>query len=509
MIAKIISSATKIRLGRRTVGVGLSAFMAAAFFVVAYFAYRYAVLAPSDGAAGQIPLVFLLLLVGLFLAATLTLGLAGMALARQGFVKPLRDLRTCLVVALRDPVSASKLALPDKEEGELGEVIGAANDLFAQITASHWDAFHSMRTMASHTSDAVIAYDEAGKLLYANRACVSLCGFKTFDDIQESAAIPRFEMTPGTPPVALPDCLAHGSFSKEVILIGNEEKRTTVLLNAARLPVSAQFPTRYYASITDISVLRDAQEKLEAQNLELSTANRAKSEFLATMSHEFRTPLNAILGFSEILRSQLFGPLGAKHYEEYAADIHASGTHMLALINDILDISAIEAGKRPLTMEAIDLESVFRESLKNFKLQADAKDIRLSLDIATGLPNVLADKRSLFQMVQNLLSNAVKFTGPDGDIVLSARSADGQLTVQVSDSGIGIPSHTLPGITEPFAQSKTDPHITQTGTGLGLSIVKSLIEAHDGTLTIDSLEGTGTTVTLIFPATRLVTTLDG
>ncbi len=265
----------------------------------------------------------------------------------------------------------------------------------------------------------------------------------------------------------------------------------------------------YRGTGSDITERRRATEARDQAMREAERASRAKSEFLATMSHEFRTPLNAILGFSEILRSQLFGPLGAKHYEEYAADIHASGTHMLALINDILDIAAIEAGKRPLTMEAIDLEFVFRESLKNFKLQADAKDIRLSLDIATGLPNVLADKRSLFQMVQNLLSNAVKFTGPDGDIVLSARSADGQLTVQVSDSGIGIPSDTLPGITEPFAQSKTDPHITQTGTGLGLSIVKSLIEAHDGTLTIDSLEGTGTTVTLIFPATRLVTTLDG
>ena len=174
MIAKLINSATKIRLGPRTVAVGLAAFtvLVEVFLVVAYFAYRYAVLTPPDTiAASMAAIIFTPTLVGLFIATAFTLGLTGMAL--QGFVTPLRDLRTCLVVALRDPVSASKLTLPDEQDSELGEVIGAANDLFGQITASHWDAFHSMRTMSYHTSDAVIAYDVDGKLLYANRACAA------------------------------------------------------------------------------------------------------------------------------------------------------------------------------------------------------------------------------------------------------------------------------------------------------------------------------------------------
>jgi len=173
-----------------------------------------------------------------------------------------------------------------------------------------------MLTMSSHTSDAVIAYDVDDKLLYANRACVGLCGFKTFDELMESATIPWFEMSPDTSPVALPDGLSHGSFTREVVLIGNEDQRTTALLNAARLPVSAQFPTRFYASITHISELRDAQEKLEAQNMALSAANRAKSVFLPNMSQELQTPLNVIIGFSEIMKIQSFGPLGSPQYLE-------------------------------------------------------------------------------------------------------------------------------------------------------------------------------------------------
>ena len=504
MIAKFIDFTTKIQLSRRTVAVGLGTFALSAmvFLVVAYFAYRYALLAPPDADVGTVAIVFAAPLIGLFFTAAGSLGIAGMALARQGFVTPLRNLRTCLVGALRDPVNASKLALPNNQDGALGDVIGAANELFAQITASHWDAFHSMRTMASHTSDAVIAYDEAGTLLYANRASVSLCGFKNFDDLQNSANFPRFEMSPDTPPVMLPECLAQGSFSKEVVLIGPEDQRTTVLLNAARLPVSAQFPTRFYGSITDISLLRDAQKKLETQNLELSTANRAKSEFLANMSHELRTPLNAIIGFSEIMKNEAFGPLGSPQYLDYMDDIHNSGSHLVAIINDILDLSKIEAGRMELNETKLPVGTIIGSCVRIMRERAESGEIDLSTSVPDDLPDLLADERLVKQMLINLLSNAVKFTPPGGKVTIGAQFKAGSLLIGVADTGMGMSQDQALIALEPFRQVDGSHTRQLEGTGLGLPLVKSYIELHGGGFRLNSGSGKGTLVTLTFPPER-------
>jgi signal transduction histidine kinase len=481
MIAKIISFATQIRLGPRTVvfGLGTFTFLAVAFLVVAYFAYRYAILTPpSTEAASTAATIFAPALVGLFIAAAFTLGLTGMAVARLGFSRPLRDLRTCLTVALRDPVNASKLTLPDTQDGELGEVIAASNDLFSQITASHWDAFHSVQTMASHTSDAVIAYDVAGKLLYANRACLGLCGFKSFDELQEAKGVPRFELSPATAPLTLAEGLSHGSFSKEVVLIANEGQRKTVLLNAARLPVSAQFPTRFYASITDISVLRDAQEKLEAQNLELSTANRAKSEFLANMSHELRTPLNAIIGFSEIMKNQAFGPLGSPQYLEYMEDIYNSGNHLVDIINDILDLSKIEAGRMELNEIKLPVRTIIDSCVRIMHERAESAEVELASSVPDDLPDLHADERLVKQMLINLLSNGVKFTPPGGTVTIGAQYKSGALLIGVADTGVGMSREEAFVALEPFRQ--VDGSLTRQleGTGLGLPLVKSYIELH-------------------------------
>ncbi|MDA0652343.1 MAG: PAS domain-containing sensor histidine kinase [Proteobacteria bacterium] len=508
MIAQFIGAATKIRLSQRTIAGGLAAFclFAGAFLVVAYFAYRYAILSPADAESARLAaMIFAPALVGLFVAASLTLGLTGMALARQGFAAPLRDLQTCLTVALREPVNASKLALPDKQGGEIGKVIRTANDLFAQITASHWEAFHSMQTMASHTSDAVIAYDVDGNLLYANRPCISLCGFKTFDELKESATLPLFEMTPETPPVALPDGLSHGSFSKEVVLIGNGDNRTTVLLSAARLPVSAQFPTRFYASITDISVLRSAQEMLEAQNMELSTANRAKSEFLANMSHELRTPLNAIIGFSEIMKKQAFGPLGSPHYLEYMEDIHNSGNHLVDIINDILDLSKIEAGCMELHETKLPVRTMINSCLRIMHERAASAEVKLVVRVPDDLPDLHADERLVKQMLINLLSNGVKFTPAGGTITVGAQYKSGAVLIGVADTGIGMSREDALLALEPFRQVDGSHTRQQEGTGLGLPLVKSYIELHGGGFRLDSGPGKGTLVTLTFPPERTLT----
>lgn len=254
----------------------------------------------------------------------------------------------------------------------------------------------------------------------------------------------------------------------------------------------------------DITERKLAEKQLQAALVDAERANQAKSEFLATMSHEFRTPLNAILGFSEMLRGQYFGPLGTDRYTDYADDIHSSGQHMLALVNDMLDIAAIEAGKRPMTNEDIDIAEVVQECLRNVEPTAQDNQIKLHSSIVEPCPTLYADRRSITQIILNILSNSVKFTGPGGEINVRVMDQNKLVVIQISDTGVGIPEDKIDTVTDPFAQTHTDPHIAQQGTGLGLSIVKSLVEAHHGTLDITSEFGVGTTVTVAIPVKTVV-----
>jgi PAS domain S-box-containing protein len=254
-------------------------------------------------------------------------------------------------------------------------------------------------------------------------------------------------------------------------------------------------------TVIDITESKKSEKALNKALADAERANKAKSEFLATMSHEFRTPLNAILGFSEIMDKQIFGPLGSGKYTEYAGDIFRSGEHMLTLVDDVLDIAAIEAGKRPFDMEMIDLSDLVPECLKQIELATSKGGIELIINIATNLPQLNADRRSVAQILLNLLSNATRFTARGGSITISAHARDHKLSLAIQDTGTGIPQDKLASIIEPFVQAESDPHKAREGTGLGLSIVKSLVDAHDGQLEIDSLVGEGTTVCVTFPCT--------
>ena len=254
------------------------------------------------------------------------------------------------------------------------------------------------------------------------------------------------------------------------------------------------------------SVSFDITEQLLAQHTistalhEARIANKAKSEFLATMSHEFRTPLNAILGFSEFLKLEALGPLGSPKYKEYVNDILSSGTHMLSLVNDALDISAIEAGKREIVKEPINLQTLFHDCAEQISPSLKAKSMTLSIEIPNNFRPLNADHRALMQIMLNLLSNAVKFTSDFGQITIKAIARGQGVEISVTDNGQGIPSNKIDLVSEPFAKTETDPHITQEGSGLGLSIVKSLVGLHGGRFEIESSLGVGTRVSVIFPA---------
>ena len=251
--------------------------------------------------------------------------------------------------------------------------------------------------------------------------------------------------------------------------------------------------------MTDVSGAKRAEEQLRNARDEAVSANRAKSVFLATMSHEFRTPLNAILGFSEILSRQFFGPLGSDKYQEYAADIYASAEHLLELVNDILDIAAIEDGKICLSLQDFDPAELVGECTRTIFDKQDAKNIRLTIDIPTDTPALHADRRAIKQVLLNLLSNAIKFTPEGGMITVAIKHIDAAAEIIVADTGIGIPTDRIGILMAPFTKVEGNPYKASEGWGLGLSIVKSLIELHDGTLNIESAIGAGTKITIRIP----------
>lgn len=251
--------------------------------------------------------------------------------------------------------------------------------------------------------------------------------------------------------------------------------------------------------VQDITHRLETEAQLSRALAAAERANKTKSEFLATMSHEFRTPLNAILGFSEILCAQHFGPLGNQAYQEYARDIHDSGQHMLSLVNDMLDLAAIEAGKRPLQKQAVDIAKTLERCVEDMEHAAKKAGVVLSLSVNDALPPLQADKRSLVQIVYNLLSNGIKYTDPGGRVDISAFASDGGIAIKVADTGIGIAPERLSTITEPFSQDHSEAHLSRQGTGLGLSIVKSLVDLHHGSLQLQSTLGEGTVVTVTLP----------
>ncbi|MBB4568274.1 PAS domain-containing sensor histidine kinase [Rhizobium leucaenae] len=266
---------------------------------------------------------------------------------------------------------------------------------------------------------------------------------------------------------------------------------------------------RLMATINDLSASRQI---LERQKAELSTANtnylaekeraeaanKAKSEFLANMSHELRTPLNAILGFSEILQDQMFGPLGSSKYNEYAKDIHDSGKHLLNVINDILDMSKIEAGHLKLSCERIDLAPLIEECLRFTAIPATYKNILVEQRISSGI-KLTADRRAMKQILLNLLSNAVKFTNDGGRIAVRTRKVDDAVMLTIADTGIGIPKSALGKIGQPFEQVQNQYAKSKGGSGLGLAISRSLTTLHRGRMRIRSREGIGTVIAIRIP----------
>ncbi|MGQ0676745.1 MAG: sensor histidine kinase [Rhodospirillales bacterium] len=255
------------------------------------------------------------------------------------------------------------------------------------------------------------------------------------------------------------------------------------------------------ASRTDLMAL---SQRLSVEKERAEKASRAKSAFLANMSHELRTPMNAIIGFAEVIAKQMMGPVLPPRYGDYANDILRSGQHLLSLINDLLDLAKIEAGRMSLNRDVIDLRDSLLDAARVFETDAQHTGVRIEVVAAEGV-GIHADRRALRQMLLNLLSNALRFTQAGGVITVSAATAGAELLIVVADTGRGIAPETLERLMEPFVQGAEAAVRGQQGTGLGLSITRKLIELHGGRFMIESAVGAGTRATLAFPIEALAT----
>src|SRR5829696_5511253 len=278
----------------------------------------------------------------------------------------------------------------------------------------------------------------------------------------------------------------------ETKLMNSEQRLMETIANLRSSQHTLEIQKQHVAELAE----KYAEEKTRAEE-----ANQTKSKFLANMSHELRTPLNAIIGFSEIMESGMFGPLGAERYHEYCRDIRASGLYLLDVINDVLDMSKIEAGRLRLDVEEFDLEPILADAMRVVSARAEDKQLTLTAEIAPSI-RVRADRRALKQIALNLLSNAVKFTPDGGHVIVRARIVGDHAIVAIQDSRIGIPKDALTKLGRPFEQVESQLTKTQHGSGLGLAIAKSLAKLHGGTMRIRSTLDIGTLVVVRLPLHR-------
>jgi PAS domain S-box-containing protein len=388
------------------------------------------------------------------------------------------------------------LAMPSVEDAAtkaaLDEARAQANELGAILDTA---------------TDGVVVLDRAACIVSVNKSAQALFGYdahelegRSFADLfaPESigAAIDYLERLQGTGVAAL---LNDGS---EVI--GRERLGGLIPLfvTMGRLGDDGH---KYCAVFRDITPWKKTEEELIAARRDAERASAAKSDFLAKISHEIRTPLNAIIGFSEVMTAERFGPIGNERYRQYLKDIHASGGHLISLINDLLDLSKIEAGKLELTFASVPLNDLTQQCVAIMQPQANRERIIIRTSLSPRLPQVMADARSVRQIVLNLLSNSIKFTVAGGQVIVSTAIADtGEVVLRVRDTGIGMTEKDLATALEPFRQVATTTRARSGGTGLGLPLTKALAEANHATFNIKSTPNEGTLVEIAFRGARLL-----
>jgi PAS domain S-box-containing protein len=429
----------------------------------------------------------------------------------------------------RFPAVVSVTALRDTEGAIIGYLlIGTDNTARQQIEEERMkldqrlrDQHFYTRSLVESSIDALMTTDPRGIMTDVNKQMEALTGC-TRDELI-GAPFKNYFTDPARAEAGINSVLTEGRVTNyELTARARDGTLTVVSYNATTFHDRDRVLQGVFAAARDVTELKLFEQALQQKNVELEEASRMKSEFLANMSHELRTPLNAIIGFSEVLGDGLLGNL-TDQQKKFIGDIFSSGKHLLSLINDILDLSKVEAGKMMLDLESVQISSLFANSLSIIKEKAHARHINLTLDAPKELGSIRADARKVKQIVYNLLSNAVKFSTDGGEVILRATRVprdkvgelpgpwigrgfllaendfDEFLKISVTDSGIGISPEGLESLFKPFSQIDSGLSRKYQGTGLGLAMIKLLAELHGGTLAVESAVGAGSRFTVWLP----------
>ena len=390
---------------------------------------------------------------------------------------------------------------PSREAETLTRLRNAEQDLRGRDTE-----IRELHAILDTATDGVAILDEDGLLLSFNRAAQALFGYEQNELVGKSFTT----LLLADSHQRATDYLA-GLKSSGVASVMNDGREVdgrarqggVIPLFMTLGRITAGGSSKFCAVLRDITSWKKAERELNEARKQAERASSLKSDFLAKVSHEIRTPLNAILGFAEVIIEERFGPIGNERYKDYLKDIHASGTHVMSLVNDLLDLSKIEAGRLELNFGAVDANKIVSECVSLMQPQANRERVIIRMSLAQRLPNIVADERSLRQIVLNLLSNAVKFNEPGGQVIVSTALTDaGHAVIRIRDTGIGMTEAEAQLALEPFRQLATSR--VSGGTGLGLPLTKALVEANRASFTIKSKKKEGTLIEVAFPPTRVL-----
>jgi len=361
-----------------------------------------------------------------------------------------------------------------------------------------------LKSILDTATDGVVVLDRAGRVLSANRSAQALFGYEAAD----IAALSFGDLFAPESRRSVLDYLDRIARERGTLDTGREA--IGLVKQGGLVPLYFTMGRiadgeKICAVMRDVTAWKRTEEELINARHQAEKASTAKSEFLAKISHEIRTPLNAIIGFSEVMIEERFGPVGNERYRQYLRDIHSSGGHLISLLNDLLDLSKIEAGKLELTFVSVDLNDLVQQCVAIMQQQANAQRVIIRTSLPPSLPQIVADARSVRQIALNLLSNSIKFTGAGGQVIVSTALSDQhEIVLRVRDTGPGMSDKELATALEPFRQLATSARWGSSGTGLGLPITKALAEANHARFRISSQVKDGTLVEVAFPATRVL-----